>query len=119
MQAGFLATLVVPGAELGRKQGPSGDVTLIICGPSDLKKETSMRSMALILAAAFALSIPVANVVKAEDKTIIKKDRDFDRDWGGVVIKKKEPRHLYMEDRDRDDVHVGGHGPGVGVDVVR
>ena len=69
-----------------------------------------MRTMALILAAAFALSIPTVAVVKAEETTIIKKNRDFDRDK--VIIKKKEPRHLYM--RDRDDVR---HRPGVGVDV--
>lgn len=74
-----------------------------------------MRSMALILAAAFALSIPAVTVVKAEDTTIIKKHRDFDRDRGDVVIKKNEPRHLY----DRDDVRVHGRGPGVGVDVGR
>jgi hypothetical protein len=79
--------------------------------------ETSMRSIALILAAAFALSIPAATVVKAEDTTIVKKDRDFDRDRGDVVIKKSEPRHMYMEERDRDDVHAHGHGPGVGVGV--
>jgi len=69
--------------------------------------------MALILAAAFALSIPAVTVVKAEETTIIKKHRDFDRDRGDVVIKKSEPRHLY----DRDDVRVHGHGPGVGVGV--
>ena len=50
-----------------------------------------MRTMALVLAAAFALSIPTAAVVKAQDTTIIKKDRDSDRDK--VIIKKKEPRH--------------------------
>jgi hypothetical protein len=80
--------------------------------------ETSMRGMTLILAAAFALSIPAVTVVKAEETTtIIKKHRDFDRDRGDVVIKKSEPRHLYMEERDRDDVRVHGHGPGVGVGV--
>jgi hypothetical protein len=83
-----------------------------------------MRTMALVLAAAFALSIPTAAVVKAEDTTVIKRDRDFDRDK--IIIKKKEPRHLYMEKRDRDDVYVhrhrpgvGFHAPGVGVEVGR
>jgi hypothetical protein len=81
-----------------------------------------MRTIALVLAAAFALSMPTAAVVKAEDTTIIKKDRDFDRDK--VVIKKKEPHHMYMYDR--DDVYhhrhrpgVEFHGPGVGVKVGR
>ena len=79
-----------------------------------------MRSIALILAAAFALSIPAVTTVKAEETTtIIKKHRDVDRDRGDVVIKKSEPRHLYMEGRDRDDVRVRGHGPGIGVDVGR
>ena len=73
-----------------------------------------MRAIALVLGAAFALSTPTAAVVKAEDTTVIKKDRDFDRDK--VIIKKKEPRHLYMY-RDRDDVH--RHRPGVSVDVGR
>ncbi len=72
-----------------------------------------MRTMALVLAAAFGLSIPTAAVVKAEETTVIKKDRDFDRDK--VIIKKKEPRHLYM--RDRDDVYTHRHRPGVGVDL--
>jgi hypothetical protein len=83
-----------------------------------------MRTIALVLAAAFALSMPTAAVVKAEDTTIIKKDRDFDRDK--VVIKKKEPHHMYMYDSDRDDVYhhrhrpgVEFHGPGVGVKVGR
>jgi hypothetical protein len=75
--------------------------------------------MALILVAAFALSIPAATVVKAEDTTIIKKHSDFDRDRSNVVIKKREPRHLYMEGRDRDDVRGHGLGVGVGVDVGR
>jgi hypothetical protein len=75
-----------------------------------------MRVIALLLAAAFALSIPAITVVKAEDTTIIKKNRDFDRDK--VVIKKKEePRHMYMYHRDRDDVYVHRHRPAVGVDV--
>ena len=39
-----------------------------------------MRTITLMLAAAFALSIPTAAIVKAEDTTVIKKDRDFDRD---------------------------------------
>lgn len=69
-----------------------------------------MRTMALVLTAVFALSIPMAAVVKAEETTVIKKDRNFDRDK--VIIKKNEPRHLYM--RDRDNVR---HRPGVGVDV--
>jgi hypothetical protein len=76
-----------------------------------------MRTMALVLAAAFALSIPMAAVVKAEDTTVIKRDRDFDRDK--IIIKKKEPRHLYMEKRDRDDVYVHRHRPGVNVDIGR
>ena len=83
-----------------------------------------MRTMALVLAAAFALSIPMAAVVKAEETTVIKRDRDFDRDK--IIIKKKEPRHLYMEKRDRDDVYVHRHrpgvrfhAPGVGVEVGR
>ncbi len=80
-----------------------------------------MRTIALALAAAFALSIPSVAVVKAEETTIIKKHRDFDEDRGNVVIKKKEPRHLYMYDRDRDDVYVHRHRPGfgIGVDVDR
>jgi hypothetical protein len=48
-----------------------------------------MRAIALVLAAAFALSIPTAAVVKAEDTTVIKKDRDFDRD---KVISRKKNR---------------------------
>jgi hypothetical protein len=76
-----------------------------------------MRTMALVLAAAFALSVPMAAVVKAEDTTVIKRDRDFDRDK--IIIKKKEPRHLYMEKRDRDDVYVHRHRPGVNVDIGR
>ena len=79
-----------------------------------------MRTITLMLAAAFALSIPTAAIVKAEDTTVIKKDRDFDRDK--VVIKKKESHRLYMNDGDRDDVYhhrhrpgVEFHGPGVGV----
>jgi hypothetical protein len=55
--------------------------------------------MALVLAAAFALSIPMAAVVKAEDTTVIKRDRDRDFDRDKIIIKKKEPRHLYMEKR--------------------
>jgi hypothetical protein len=92
-------------------------LVLITAGVRFKKMETSMRTMSLILAAAFVLSIPAATVVKAEETTIIKKHRDFDRDRGDVVIKKSEPRHMYMEERDRDDVHVRGHGPGVGVGV--
>jgi hypothetical protein len=76
-----------------------------------------MRTMALVLTAAFALSIPMAAVVRAEDTTVIKRDRDFDRDK--IIIKKKEPRHLYMEKRDRDDVYVHRHRPGVNVDIGR
>ena len=76
-----------------------------------------MRTMALVLAAAFALSIPTAAVVKAQDTTIIKKDRDSDRDK--VIIKKKEPRHMYMYDRDRRDVYTHRHRPGVNVDIGR
>jgi hypothetical protein len=82
--------------------------------------------MALVLAAAFALSIPMAAVVKAEDTTVIKRDRDRDFDRDKIIIKKKEPRHLYMEKRDRDDVYVHRHrpgvefhAPGVGVEVGR
>ncbi len=74
-----------------------------------------MRTIALALAAAFALSIPTAAVVKAEETTIIKKHRGFDEDRGNVVIKKREPRHLYMHDS--DDVYVHRHRPGLGVGV--
>ncbi len=79
-----------------------------------------MRTIALALAAAFALTIPTAAVVKAEETTVIKKHRDFDEDRGNVVIKKHEPRHMYMYDRDRDvSVHRHRPGIGVGVDVDR
>jgi hypothetical protein len=70
-----------------------------------------MRLIALAIAAAFLMTVPMTATVRAEDTTVIKKDRDFDRDK--VIIKKKVPRHLYMEDRDRDH----RHRPGVGVDV--
>jgi hypothetical protein len=49
-----------------------------------------MRSLAIAIAAAFVMAVPAAAPVKAEETTIIKKDRDFDRDRGKVVIKKKE-----------------------------
>jgi hypothetical protein len=92
-----------------------GSEQLIRTKVPNKKGDFRMRTMALIVAAAFALSIPTAAVVKAEDTTVIKKDRDFDRDK--VIIKKKEPRHLYMYGRDRDDVYVHRHRPAVGVDV--
>jgi hypothetical protein len=49
-----------------------------------------MRFLAIAIAAAFVMAVPAATPVKAEETTIIKKDRDFDRDRGKVVIKKKE-----------------------------
>ncbi|MGB3744718.1 MAG: hypothetical protein WBD11_09380 [Xanthobacteraceae bacterium] len=49
-----------------------------------------MRFLAIAIAAAFVMAVPAAAPVKAEETTIIKKDRDFDRDRGKVVIKKKE-----------------------------
>jgi hypothetical protein len=52
-----------------------------------------MRFLAIAIAAAFVMAVPATAPVKAEETTIIKKDRDFDRDRGKVVIKKKkEPR---------------------------
>ncbi|HEV2623510.1 MAG TPA: hypothetical protein VGV62_00080 [Xanthobacteraceae bacterium] len=49
-----------------------------------------MRFLAIAIAAAFVIAVPAAAPVKAEDTTVIKKDRDFDRDRRTVVIKKKE-----------------------------
>jgi hypothetical protein len=50
----------------------------------------TMRILALVIAAIFALSVPVSIPAKAEDTTIIKKHRDFDNDRAKVIIKKKE-----------------------------
>jgi hypothetical protein len=49
-----------------------------------------MRALVFAIAAVFALSVPAAIPVKAEETTIIKKHGDYDRDRAKVVIKKKE-----------------------------
>lgn len=64
-----------------------------------------MRKLILTtLAASFALSVPLAATVKAEDTTIIRKDDDGDR--SKTVIKKEEPREekkvIIHKDRDED-----------------
>jgi hypothetical protein len=54
-----------------------------------------MRAIMLAITAAFIISVPMAAAVKAEDTTIIKKDRDLDGDRTKTVIKKKEePRDV-------------------------
>jgi hypothetical protein len=57
----------------------------------------TMRILALAIAAifvlsvpAFVLSVPASIPAKAEDTTVIKKNRDFDNDRAKVIIKKKE-----------------------------
>jgi hypothetical protein len=57
---------------------------------STFVKEREMRFLALVIAAAFAFSVPAALPVKAEETTVIKKHGDYDRDRAKVVIKKKE-----------------------------
>jgi hypothetical protein len=50
----------------------------------------TMRILALAIAAIFVLSVPASIPAKAEDTTVIKKNRDFDNDRAKVIIKKKE-----------------------------
>jgi hypothetical protein len=52
----------------------------------------TMRILALAIAAIFVLSVPASIPAKAEDTTVIKKNRDFDNDRAKVIIKKKESR---------------------------
>jgi hypothetical protein len=50
-----------------------------------------MRKLVLAVAAAtIAMSVPMASSVRAEDTTVIKKDRDGDT----TVIKKKQELHV-------------------------
>jgi hypothetical protein len=49
-----------------------------------------MRTLVVAVVAAAIISVPLASSVKAEDTTVIKKDRDGDT----TVIKKKEELHV-------------------------
>ena len=54
-------------------------------------RRPSMRTLVLaVAAAAVAISVPLASSVRAEDTTVIKKDRDGDT----TVIKKKQELHV-------------------------
>jgi hypothetical protein len=52
-----------------------------------------MRVIMIATAAAILMSVPMAAVVKAEETTVIKKDKDVDGDRTKTIIKKEEPRH--------------------------